>query len=266
MPKAKRSTAPADATPRLIGLIRVSTEKQGESGLGLEAQKSAIEHYRAAHGGILLRTYTEVESGKHDDIDSRPQLRAALADAALARARLVIAKLDRLVRSTSVMAYVKRSGVPFTACDNPFANELTIDILVAVAAHEARMISQRTRDALGAYRDGKRVSRRIRELYPDGVPAEVIEATAGKLGASLPQCRNLKGDAQRQGTVAAAARRSREAAAAYDHLIPHVRRMRDGGMSYGAIARALNDHGHRTRQGCDWSRGTVKRILDRARG
>jgi hypothetical protein len=125
------------------------------------------------------------------------------------------AKLDRLVRSTSVMDYIKRSGVPFTACDNPFANKLTIDILVAVAAHEARMISQRTRDALQAYRDGKRVSRRIREMYPDGVPADVVEATAGKLGAELPQCRNL-GDAQKLGTVAAAARRSREAAAAYD--------------------------------------------------
>src|SRR6185312_16914413 len=118
----------------------------------------------------------------------RPQLRAAVAHARRSGATLVIAKIDRLVRSTVIGAYLKQSGVRFIACDNPHANELTIDILVAVAADEGRRISQRTRDALRAYRDGKRVSRRIREMYPDGVPAEVIEATAGKLGAELPQC------------------------------------------------------------------------------
>src|SRR5689334_9396179 len=127
----KKTAAPADDRPRLIGLVRVSTKMQGESGLGLDAQRAAIERYRATVGGVLLRTYTEVESGMHDDIESRPQLRAAVADAGLARARLVIAKLDRLVRSTSVMDHIKRSRVQFTACDNPHANELTIDILVA---------------------------------------------------------------------------------------------------------------------------------------
>lgn len=252
------------AAPKLIGLVRVSTRMQEESGLGLDAQRAAIEGLRASTGGILLRTYTEVESGKHDDIDSRPQLRAALADAGLARARLVIAKLDRLVRSTSVMAYIKRSGVPFTACDNPYANELTIDILVAVAANEARMISQRTKDALRAYRAGKRVSRRLRELYPDGVPPEVAEARAGKLGAELPECRNLRGDAQKLGTVAAAAARRQRAAESYRHLEPTMRQLRDDGLSFQAIADRLNDLGHRTRGDRPWNRGQVKRILDRA--
>lgn len=252
------------AAPKLIGLVRVSTRMQEESGLGLDAQRAAIEGLRASTGGILLRTYTEVESGKHDDIDSRPQLRAALADAGLARARLVIAKLDRLVRSTSVMAYIKRSGVPFTACDNPYANELTIDILVAVAANEARMVSQRTKEALRAYRAGKRVSRRLRDLYPDGVPAEIAEATAGKLGAELPQCRNLRGGAQELGTVAAAAARRRRAAESYHHLEPTMRQLRDDGLSFQAIADRLNDLGHRTRGDRPWNRGQVKRILDRA--
>jgi DNA invertase Pin-like site-specific DNA recombinase len=267
MARKRNAAAAGDGPPRLIGLVRVSTGKQAESGLGLEAQHSAIEGYRAGAGGILLRTYLEVESGKHDDIEGRPQLRAALADAQLARARLVIAKLDRLVRSTSIMAYVKRSGVPFTACDNPYANELTIDILVAVAANEARMISQRTKDALKAYRDGNRVSRRIREMYPDGVPAEVVQATAGKLGASLPQCRNLaRSGGQALGTMAAAEARRRRAAESYRHLEPTMHQLRGDGLSLQAIADRLNELGHRTAGDRPWNRGQVKRVLDRAAG
>ena len=97
------------------------------------------------------------------------------------------------------MAYLKKLGVQFVACDNPHANELTIDILVAVAADEGRRISLRTRDALRAYRDGRRVSKRIRAMHPDGVPPEIVAATAGKLGAALPQCRNLTDEARAAG-------------------------------------------------------------------
>ena len=172
--------------PKLIGLVRVSTDKQGDSGLGLDAQEAAIDAYRRMVGGQLIKTYVEVESGMHDDVDGRPQLRAAAAHANYARARLVIAKIDRLVRSIPVMAYLKQQRVEFVACDNPHANELTIDILVAVAADEGRRISQRTRDALAAYKVGRRVSKRVRALHPNGVPPEVVEATAGKLGAAAP--------------------------------------------------------------------------------
>jgi DNA invertase Pin-like site-specific DNA recombinase len=174
------------ARPPLIGLVRVSTEKQADSGLGLDAQLAAIERHRAFCAGELLETYQEVESGTHRDIDSRPKLVAAVEHALEVDGTLVIAKLDRLVRSTAVMEYLKASRVKFVACDNPHANELTIDILVAVAANEARMIAARTRDALAAYKANRRVSRRIRALYPEGVPPAIIEATAGKLGASLP--------------------------------------------------------------------------------
>ena len=114
-------------------------------------------------------------------------------------ATLVIAKLDRLVRSTSVMQYLKDTRVRFVACDNPHANELTIDILVAVAANEARMISTRTKDALAAYKATRRLSKRIRKLYPEGVPPEVVAATACKLGGSLPQCRNLTAEGRTRG-------------------------------------------------------------------
>jgi DNA invertase Pin-like site-specific DNA recombinase len=178
MPKRRPpEPQPRDDRPRLIGLVRVSTGKQADSGLGLDAQRAAIEADRQRIGGILLREYTEVESGRHDDIESRPQLMAAIADALLSNATLVFGKLDRLVRSTSVMAYIKRSGVRFRACDNPHANEFTIDILTAVAAEEGRKISERTRDALAAYRAGKRLSKRVRALYPDGVPPDVAAAS-----------------------------------------------------------------------------------------
>ena len=176
--------------PDLVAYRRVSTQKQGESGLGLEAQETAIQAYQRATGSRILAEFTEVETGKKDEMENRPELLKAIARAKRAKAVLVIAKLDRLARSVYVTATLHKTGIDFVACDNPTANRLTIQILAAVAENEARMTSQRTKDALKAYKDGGRVSKRVRLLYPDGVPAEVIKATAGKLGASLPQCRN----------------------------------------------------------------------------
>jgi DNA invertase Pin-like site-specific DNA recombinase len=238
----KRRLPPDDGRPRLIGLIRVSTDKQGESGLGLEAQQAAIERYRASVNGVLLRTYVEIETATHDDIDSRPKLKQAVADANLARARLVIAKFDRLVRSTVIMAYLKSNCKQFIACDNPHANELTIDILVAVAANEARAISTRTREALAAYK-----------------------ARGGKLGASLPQCRNLTDQARKLGSAASAAARRKDAEHAYDHLIDSLREFRTEGLTYQAIAERLNEMGHATRQGFPWTSGQVFRVINRSK-
>jgi DNA invertase Pin-like site-specific DNA recombinase len=249
---------------KLVGLVRVSTDRQGESGLGLEAQHAAIEAHRAATGGELLRTYAEVESGTHDDVAARPELLRAVAHARRAGAILVIAKIDRLVRSTVVMAYLKTSRVKFVACDNPHANELTIDILVAVAADEGRRISLRTREALKAYRAGRRVSRRIRLLHPEGVPAEVAEATAGKLGAELPQCRNLTAAGRARGVARSAAVRAGQAAEATADLAPWMAELRSGGRSLRAIADALNLEGHTTRRGRPWNKVQVRRVLLRA--
>jgi DNA invertase Pin-like site-specific DNA recombinase len=257
-----------DGRPKLVGLVRVSTGRQEVSGLGLEGQLAALEQYRGSVDGEFLRTYTEVESGTHDDIGSRPQLKTAVAHALFARATLVIAKLDRLVRSIPVMGYLETNRVKFVVCDNPHANKLTKDILVVVASAEAVMISNRTRDALKAYRDAEppRVSKRTREFYRlrgEDVPPEVIEATAGKLGGSLPQCRNLTPERTRLGVAAASAARTRKAAVAYSHLTPVMLEMRAGGASLQAIADRLNDEGHQTRNGCDWNAGQVKRVLDR---
>jgi DNA invertase Pin-like site-specific DNA recombinase len=248
---------------KLVGLVRVSTDRQGESGLGLGAQEAAIEAYREATGGTLLKTYVEVESGMHDDIESRPQLRAAVAHARRAGAVLTIAKIDRMVRSTVVMAYLKTSKVRFVACDNPYANELTIDILVAVAADEGRRISTRTRDALRAYKATGRVSRRIRAMYPDGVPSEVVAATAGKLGASLPQCRNLTPEARAKGVSRSVAARKAQAIDAYADLTPFIRELHDSGLTLRAIAARLDAEGHTTRRGKPWSPTQVSRVLER---
>jgi DNA invertase Pin-like site-specific DNA recombinase len=168
---------------KLVGLVRVSTGKQGESGLGLEGQHAAIEAYRRKIHRRLIKTYIELEIGTYDDVESRPQLMAAVAHARRQKATLVIAKIDRLVRSKVVAAFLTKSKIKFVACDNPYATEFYIDILVAVAANEARQISERTKAALKAYRENRHVSKRVKEKYDGKVPAHVVRATAGKLGA-----------------------------------------------------------------------------------
>jgi DNA invertase Pin-like site-specific DNA recombinase len=248
---------------RLIGLVRVSTDKQGKSGLGLEAQHAAIEDHRRRTGATLLKVYVEVESGTHDDIDSRPQLRAAVSHARRSNAVLCIGKIDRLVRSTVVGAFLKQSGIRFLACDNPYANELTIDILIAVAADEGRRISTRTRESLAAYKAGKRISKRTIARYPDGVPLDVVEATAGKLGASLPQCRNLTYQARVKGASKAGLVHKKKADEAYGDIAGWMAELRREGLSQQAIAGRLNEEGHTLRSGRPWNQVQVMRVLRR---
>ncbi len=249
---------------KLVALYRVSTDRQGESGLGLEAQQADVERYRADAGCEVIASYTEVESGTHDDIADRPELMKAIAHAKRSKATLVIAKLDRLVRSTVVMAALKTSKVKFHACDLPNANEFTIDIHVAVAADEARKISERTRAALAAYKAGRRVSKRIRLMHPDGVPGEVVEATAGKLGASLPQCRNLTDAARARGVARAASAHKAHADEAYADIAGWMADLRIEGRTLAEIAERLNGEGHSTRRGAAWNPVQVARVLRRA--
>ena len=131
----------------LIAYFRVSTKQQGASGLGLEAQKAAVENHAKANGLTILASYTEVESGKRAD---RPKLAAAIAHARRAKAKLIIAKLDRLARNVAFLSKLMDSGLDFLAVDNPNANRLTVHILAAVAEDEARRISERTKAALTA--------------------------------------------------------------------------------------------------------------------
>jgi len=143
---ARAAPAPSPA-PRFVAYLRVSTDKQGRSGLSLEAQRAAVVRHAAAAGGSIIGEHVEVESGRKKD---RPQLAAALADCRARRAVLVIAKLDRLARNVHFVAGLMESGVEFIASDMPTVNRLTVHILAAVAEEEARMISARTKAALAA--------------------------------------------------------------------------------------------------------------------
>jgi len=130
-----------------VAYLRVSTVRQGESGLGLEAQRAAVEAFARQHGGTIVASYVEVETGKRSD---RPELAKALCVARKAKATLLIAKLDRLARNVAFIANLMDAGVEFLACDQPFASRLTLHILAAVAEDEARRISERTKAALQA--------------------------------------------------------------------------------------------------------------------
>ncbi len=248
----------------LIGLIRVSTGKQEESGLGLEAQKDAIEAYRLRTQRTLIRTYVEVQSGKYDDIEDRPILDSALSHCARSNAVLVVAKLDRLTRSLSIYSDVKKRGVRVVALDLPDANELTTDIMVAVKAEERRAISRRTKDALAAYKAHGWLSKRIKLKYPEGVPPAIATATAGKLGASLPQCRNLTPEGRSKGLARSANRRKALAVKAYSDLAESMAKLWGQGLTLLAIAEKLSEDGHTTRRGKPWNAVQVKRVLNRA--
>lgn len=133
-------------TPKFIAYYRVWTDRQGRSGLGLEAQQRAVSVFLQGRGE-LIEKFTEIESGRKND---RPQLTAALNACHCYKATLVIAKLDRLARNVYFVSGLMESGVEFIAVDMPEVNRLTIHILAAVAEHEREMISQRTKAALHA--------------------------------------------------------------------------------------------------------------------
>lgn len=129
---------------RYVAYYRVSTAKQGTSGLGLAAQEAAVQAFIA---GEPIAAFIEVESGRRDD---RPQLAAALAHAKRHKATLVIAKLDRLARDVHFISGLLKAGVEIRACDIPTANRMVLHIMAAVAEGEREMISERTKAALAA--------------------------------------------------------------------------------------------------------------------
>ena len=133
---------------RYVSYLRVSTPKQGENGLGVEAQREAVRRYLLSHHGEQIAEFVEVESGKRSD---RPQLAAAMALAKKRKATLLVAKLDRLSRSVAFIATLMDSkGFDLAIADMPGANRLTLHVLAAAAEHERHMIGERTRHALAA--------------------------------------------------------------------------------------------------------------------
>lgn len=224
---------------KLVAYFRVSTAAQGESGLGLEGQRAAVDAYAKATGCVVMASFTEVESGKRDD---RPELAKAIDAARRLKARLVVAKMDRLARNVHFLSGLMESGVDFVACDQPDANRLTVHILAAVAEDEAERISQRTKAALAAYK-----------------------ARGGLLGAALPQCRNLTDEARAKGQKAGS-EATRTKAIAENEAIARLAaewRAKDEGMTLRAIADRLNAEGYLTRNGSAWSATQVMRALNR---
>src|SRR5690606_18455001 len=136
-------------TMKLVSYLRVSTQKQGRSGLGLEAQRAAIEAYAAQRNGHVVETFVEVESGK---VNHRPQLDQALHLAKVTGATLVIAKLDRLSRNAAFLLALRDSGVRFVAADLPDANGRPAGTMALGAQQERDAISRRTKEALAAAR------------------------------------------------------------------------------------------------------------------
>jgi len=160
---------------QIISYLRVSTARQGASGLGLEAQRAAVAAFVAAGEHSLLAEHVEIESGARV---ARPHLTTALASCRLHRATLVIAKLDRLARNVSFIANLMDGGVEFVACDMPHANRLTLHLLAAIAEHEREMISQRTKAALQAAK-----ARGVRLGNPNGAAA-LLDGCRAAAGAS----------------------------------------------------------------------------------
>ena len=224
---------------RVVAYYRVSTKRQGESGLGLEGQQTAVQEFARRAGSELVTSYTEVESGKRSD---RAELAKAIAHAKRSKATLVVAKLDRLARNVAFTSALMESGVDFVACDQPHANRLTIHILAAVAEHEAEMISQRTKAALSAAKVRGVKLGSARDGHWDG--REDRRRAGAKAGA-----------------IAATEARKRLADEAYADLIDDLTAMRNDGLSFRAIADQLNGQGHTTRRGKPWNPMQVRNVL-----
>lgn len=152
---------------KFVAYFRVSTARQGRSGLGMAAQQHAVEAFLSGIGGRVLDTFTEVESGGRSD---RPELHKALRRAKVSGARVIIAKMDRLSRNPAFLLTLRDSGVSFVAADMPDADETVVGIMAVIAGAERRMIGQRTKDALAVVR--RRLAKEGRSLgNPNGAAA-----------------------------------------------------------------------------------------------
>ena len=221
-----------NAPQSFVAYYRVSTQKQGKSGLGIEAQKAAVAQYVSRNGGKVAAEFQEVESGKRSD---RPQLALALERCRLTRSTLIVAKLDRLTRDVAFLCRLRDSKVDFVAVDNPNATPLTVTILIAVAEEERRLASVRTKVALQAAK-----ARGVKLGNPNGAQAFGARSRAGAVEAL-----KAKADSFAQS------------------LAGIVRPLLEAGLSLRKIAERLNAEGIVTAQGKAWQANSVKRLADR---
>ncbi|MGI8711371.1 MAG: recombinase family protein [Acidimicrobiales bacterium] len=205
-----------------VAYYRVSTDKQGAAGLGMDAQRDAVARFLGSRGAIIAE-FVEVESGRKAN---RPRLQAALEECRSHRATLVIAKLDRLARNVHFISGLMESKVDFLAVDMPEANRLTIHVLAAVAEHEREMISQRTKAALAQ-----------------------AKARGTKLGNP------------RAAEAAVLARAARVIKKPPVQVVRLMHQHRAAGASLRDIARELNQLGIKTARGNAWYASTVREQL-----
>jgi DNA invertase Pin-like site-specific DNA recombinase len=218
-------------TGRYVSYLRVSTTRQGVSGLGIEAQRRAVEAFLNCNRWELVAEFVEVESGKKDD---RPKLEQALALCRLYKATLVIAKLDRLSRDAHFLLGLQKAEVKFVAADMPEANEMVVGILAVVAQAERRMIAERTRAALAA---------------------------AKARGQRIGRVENLKN--AEEGQARGRATRTARAAARARELAPVIEEVRRAGAtSSDRIAEELTRRGIPAARGRSWSAVQVRRVVD----
>jgi DNA invertase Pin-like site-specific DNA recombinase len=223
---------------KFIAYYRVSTARQGRSGLGLEAQRKAVADHLNGGAWELVAEFTEVESGKRND---RPELARALDLCRKQKATLVIAKLDRLARNVHFISGLMQSGVDFVAVDMPQANRLTVHILAAVAEHERDMIAARTKAALAAAKARGKLLGWANRAHP--ARSKERQAQAAAQGAAINR---TKAD--------------RFAA----NVLPIVRQIKDAGIdTLDGIASALNARGVATARGGAWYPATVRNLLAR---
>ena len=222
------------ASGKFVAYYRVSTARQGLSGLGLEAQQEAVRAHLNGGAWQLVAEVVEIESGKRND---RPKLAEALRLCRMHGATLIIAKLDRLAHNVAFISNLMESGVEFTAVDLPQANRLTVHILAAVAEHEAAMISARTKAALGA-----------------------AKVRGTKLGGD----RGNFADVRDRGNAVSVAVRGGNANKRAADLAPMIRDLQAGGASLRGVAADLNAKGIPTARGGSWSAVQVQRVLARA--
>ncbi len=211
-----------------VAYYRVSTKRQGTSGLGLEAQHETVTQFAKTKFGAIIAEFTEVESGKNNN---RTELHKAIAKAKQNNATLLIAKLDRLSRNASFIMMLKDSGADFIACDLPDANTLTIGIFASIAQWERERISQRIREALAAKK---------RQGYKLGKPENLTKEAALK-GAQANAIRSRKHKMHK-------------------HAWSIVKLLRQQNKSYGEIAKELNHAGLNSANGKLFHAMTVLRI------
>lgn len=225
---------------KIVAYYRVSTKKQGHSGLGMAAQKTDVLRYSELNTDEIVASYIEVESGKNC---ARPELSKALAHARSANATLVVAKLDRLSRNMAFIASIMEAGVDFVACDNPTASKFNLHILAALAENETVQVSRRTKDALAA-----------------------CTARGVKLGSARPGHwegrEHLRGFAK--ATAVSATVRKKRISDLYSFILPIISEMRERNASYEEIADKLNAEGHQTSAGRPLDRRSVWRIFTSA--